>query len=335
MKIKFILLLAAVLTIASAACADPKVPAPVMPSDQVLPGMKGYGLTVMSGTEPKQFGIEIIGTLRKANSGGDIILGRMIGEDVEHTGPAAGMSGSPIYIDGKLIGALAWAWPLSKDPICGITPIGDMLSIKANKAVEAADAGTEPAPFRSVIAAAAGTLPPQAAYALNSPGTTPAVPFDLPALGAGELRPVATPVSASGFTESSRAMLKRLFENNFASPVTIAGGVTGGAGDYAPDPSADELRPGSVLTVPLVWGDFEVAVLGTVSYRDGDTVLAFGHPMFNEGPLSMPMAGGRVHHIMAKGTIDEAVYGALQFKHSTEQALFEGIKRYAAERRAR
>lgn len=271
---------------------------PIMPVSEVKAGMKAKGLTVMSGTEPEEFGVEIIGVLRKANAGGDMILGRMIGAGVEHTGAASGMSGSPIYIDGKLIGALAFSWSFSKDPICGITPIEDMLTtMTAAPGAARANGGGDLSErrFRNVLSAIASGGAELAAKQ-PAPLSPAGVSFDVPGVGAGELSPIATPLMVSGFTDRARAALKDFFVEQ-TGVTAVAGGSSGG--DSADGDAETALKPGGVISIPLMTGDFEAYMFGTVTWRDGDDVLAFGHPMANAGALELPMAGGRVVHVMA------------------------------------
>lgn len=268
---------------------------PTMSVDELKPGMEGYGLTVLQGAEPVKMPVRIIGVLKKANAGGDLILARLLGEEYEHIGVAAGMSGSPIYIDGKLIGALSYGWSFTKDPICGITPIADMarhLDEPDSPPVRRASAhflwpsdGSRPTPD-SQLKSLLGGGPPATFYTL---------PVRHSEIGDGELIPIATPITVSGFTPTARTILQNLLERESGAPVVV-GGASGSAG---PDPAADNLQPGSTISIPLMIGDMEAAAIGTVTYRDGDTILAFGHPMFNDGASELPMGGGVIHHVMA------------------------------------
>jgi len=263
----------------------------IMPVSELTPGMEGVALTVMQGGMPEEMPVRILGVLRKGNSGGDLIIGRLLGEKFEHTGVAAGMSGSPVYIDGKLVGAVGYAWSFSKDPICGITPIEDMLTtIDASQAWREneshSSAGT-PVTNETLEALASGQTPGRAWEPLH---------VDLPDVGSGEMAPIATPVMVSGFNERGRRFLEGALEQAMGAPVTVAGGGSESADGI---PGARDLGPGHVLSVTLMNGDMEAAAIGTVTYRDGDILLGFGHPMFNWGKVSVPMGGGVIHHVMA------------------------------------
>lgn len=262
---------------------------PIMRVSELEPGMEGVALTVMQGGEPEEMPVRILGVLEKANSGGDLILGRLLGEKFEHTGVAAGMSGSPVYIQGKLVGAIGYAWSFSKDPICGITPIEDMLStIQASNAwPETPKSATQPMPDETLEALAAGRAPetPHPGLRVNHPATGP-----------GELARIATPVSVSGLNERGRRFLQGALEQAMGAPVSVTGG---GGGSVDATPGATALGPGHVLSVTLMNGDMDAAALGTVTYRDDDILLGFGHPMFNWGKVSLPMGGGVIQHVMA------------------------------------
>lgn len=270
---------------------------PTMSVDELEPGMEGYGLTVIQGAAPVKMPVRIIGVLRKTNAGGDLILARLLGEEYEHIGVAAGMSGSPIYIDGKLIGALSYGWSFTKDPICGITPIADMARLLDDPGAAAATARRGSAHFSWPGAGAQPSTDSQIEklFRGDAPAQFNTVPVRHSEIGAGELVPIATPLSVTGFTPAARTFLQNLLEHETGAPVVMGGG----AGSAGPNPVADNLQAGSTLSIPLMIGDMEAAAIGTVTYRDGDTFLAFGHPMFNNGATKLPIGGGVIQHVIA------------------------------------
>jgi len=249
---------------------------PTIPVDQIHTGMHGYALTVFEGVKPESMDLEVLGVLHNANGPkGDIILIRLHGTKVEYTGVVAGMSGSPVYIDGKLAGALAFRiGEFSKEPIAGVTPIADMLEINAlDKSPAEEAAATKP----GVANAAGKTASPGAA------GSVPASTQDF----ASYLKPIDTPLVFNGFSEDT----VRRFAGQFASagvlPVMGAGSVSG---DKQPEP----LEPGSAVSAILVRGDMDIAATCTVTYIDPQRLLACGHPLLQFGSVDLPMNKAQV-----------------------------------------
>ena len=243
-----------------------------LPPEQIKPGMKGKGLTVFSGTKIEEFQVEILGVLQKVNAGQDIIVARLsgagLGAGLEEFGTVAGMSGSPVYIDGKIIGAVAYAWSFQKQPIAGITPIGDMLKLLEEK------------PGEEKSAAPSGNVPNR-------------IVASVPALGTVELTPILTPVVLGGYTARGERRMKELLEPYGMEPIRLGGGSEAGQNE-----EADNLQPGSLISVPLILGDLPAAAIGTVTYREGNRILAFGHPFFNTGATALPMGGGVGYGVM-------------------------------------
>ena len=235
-------------------------PARIMPLSEVRPGMQGYGLTVFEGTKPERFKVKVISVLRNFLPKQAVILMRVEDARIEHTGVAAGMSGSPIYIDGKVVGALAYGWAFSKEPLAGITPIEAMLEDSR------APLRVEPGP--TVIARALRPV----------------------ALGDIRLVPVAVPLAFAGVASSTLDDVREEFAALGLLPISAGGG---GRGDLAP-----RIEPGGAVGVELVRGDMSVTATGTVTYVDGNTVLAFGHPMMRAGQVNLPMVGAEIHAIM-------------------------------------
>ncbi len=241
---------------------------PMMPLDQVRAGQSGVGKTVFQGDDPEEFGVEILGVLEDIGPKQSIILARLSGAKVEHTGVIAGMSGSPVYIDGKLIGAVAFAFPFATEPIAGIRPIADMLQPGGSLA-------DERGPRNPVLAA------------LRS-GEEPLLPADPRAFpDRRTLVPIATPVSFAGFTSRTLQIFGDQLEKLGLHPLQ-------GVGGRARQTSSRPLAPGDMISVGLVSGDFNVNAAGTVTYIDGDRVYGFGHTFLNGGPIKLPMMRSNV-----------------------------------------
>jgi hypothetical protein len=258
----------------------------ILPVSQIKPGMKGTAWTVFTGDQAEPIPIEIIGLWKNAwGPKQDIILAKMGGK-ATRTNVAGGMSGSPVYIDGKLVGAVALRLSVfSPDAICGITPIELMLEINDLDQSRPADARTpDKLPARAGAAMAVpGELLAQAVAA----GGTATLPQQ------SVMVPIEAPLMFSGFQDNTVQEFGPLFRQ---LGITA---VQGGAGSplYTAKPVAgwqNSLNPGDAVAGVLVSGDMSITGLGTVTYNDGQRVLAFGHSFFNLGPVSMPMSKGEV-----------------------------------------
>jgi SpoIVB peptidase S55 len=247
--------------------------AAIMPEDEVKTGMHGVAYTVFEGTQPEAMDVEILGVLRDmAGPKADVILARLHGKHVEYTGVVAGMSGSPVYIDGKLVGAVAYRiGEFSKEPIAGITPAAQMLEIN----------GLE----KSVTDVAQGKPGDKPPLTQTSVGAAPDASSQSPY--ANLLHPIDTPLVFTGFSPDTL----RLFAKDFASagimPVMGAGSVSN---DKQPEP----LVPGSAVSAILVRGDMNIAGTCTVTYLDDSHLLACGHPLMQSGNVDMPMTKATV-----------------------------------------
>ncbi len=256
----------------TAFCAQPKVQ--IMPEDQVKPGMRGVAYTVFEGVKPEPMEVEILGVLKDmAGPKADVILVRLHGAKVEYTGVVAGMSGSPVYIDGKLVGAIAYRiGTFSKEPIAGVTPAASMLEIDGmdKTAGDFAKAGNDSAK--------------QAASQTSGPG----LPDTNSASGYGNLlKPIDTPLIFSGFSPESLRMFAKDFASAGVVPVMGAGSVSN---DKQPEP----LQAGSAVSAILVRGDMNIAGTCTVTYIDDSHLLACGHPLLQSGSIDMPMTKATV-----------------------------------------
>ena len=261
--------------------------------EDLRPGMRGTAGTVFSGTEPQEFAVEILGVLPGyPGPRQSLIIGKLSGANVEKTGVFAGMSGSPVYIDGKLIGAIAFSFPFSKEPIAGITPIQQMIDIFEKGSAAEAVARDAPEPRSVSYAQLASTdwklrLPKQGITSTSLIAPVSAGSRLVPLMGQ-QITPIATPVVFGGISQESLAMFSPELMANGLLPVSGAGGGSG----ITPLAKATEktLTPGTSISVQLVRGDYSIAASGTVTFRDGDRIYAFGHPFLSLGSSDMPMS---------------------------------------------
>ena len=254
---------------------------PTIPVSQIHTGMRGYALTVFEGIKPESMDVEVLGVLRNMNGPkGDIILVRLHGAKVEYTGVVAGMSGSPVYLDGKLAGALAFRiGEFSKEPIAGVTPIADMLEINALDQSPAEEtAATKPA----VTNAAGKTAAPgDGSSFADSDQATSVKDF------ANYLKPIDAPLAFTGFSEDT----VRRFAPQFASAGVVP---VMGAGSVSEDKQPEPLEAGSAVSAILVRGDMDIAATCTVTYIDPQRLLACGHPLLQFGAVDLPMNKAQV-----------------------------------------
>ena len=239
--------------------------------DQIHAGMRGAAYTVFEGIKPEAMEVEVLGILKNMNGPkGDLILVRLHGKKVEYTGVVAGMSGSPVYIDGKLAGALAFRiGEFSKEPIAGVTPIAEMLEINALDSTPTSD----PASARSTP---------------NVPVKTSSAADAAPIQSiANYLKPIETPLVFSGFSEETI----RRFAPQFASAGIVP---VMGAGSVSNVKQPEPLEPGSAVSAILVRGDMDIAATCTVTYLDSQRLLACGHPLLQYGMVDMPMTKAQI-----------------------------------------
>jgi hypothetical protein len=287
----------------------------ILPSSEIKPGMKGVAWTVFKGAEPEPVPVEIIGLWRNAwGPRQDIILAKMGGQ-AQRTNVAGGMSGSPVYIDGKLIGAVSLRLSVfSPDAICGITPIELMLEISEFDTTRPAGARTPDQTVARVQLPVPGELLPHVAAAGGSPG----------ALHRPILAPIETPLSFSGFHGAVLHEFGPLFEQ--LGLTAVQGGAAGSLGDPKPGPGWESsLQPGDPIAGVLVSGDMTISGLGTVTYNDGKRVVAFGHPFFNLGPIEMPMGRAEVLTVLSSSYQPSKVANATEIVGALRQDRHSGI----------
>jgi hypothetical protein len=244
-----------------------------LPSDAITRGMSGYGLTVFQGTQIDTFGVEILGVLKDFRPKSDLILARLSGEMLDNTGVIQGMSGSPVYIDGKLIGAVSYSIAVfAKEPIAGITPIAAMTDMWNRTRPEGIGLNTE---GRSGDAQATA---------------------DVAGYGQAQIRPIGTPLVISGFATQVLAEMREELTPFGLTP------VQGGAGGRS-DTTSAVLEPGAAMGVQLARGDMSMTGIGTVTYREGDRVVGLGHPAYWVGSTDMPMTGAYIHDVLASNML--------------------------------
>lgn len=267
---------------------------------EVAPGMKGYGLSVFSGTKIERFEVEVISILRNFNPRQDVILIRVSGCNLEHTGAIAGMSGSPVYLQdssgkARLIGAFAYGWPMMKDALAGVQPIEYMLSIPIREKGQPATVPTRVAslsPDQAATAARWSVLDALQQTRVRLSGGSPGSAKPL-AAGGPQMKSLLMPLSVSGLRNDEIQQLASAFEPMGMVPLQAGGGSAG------PTTQPATIEPGSVLAVPLLTGDMDMAAVGTCTEVLNDKVYGFGHPFTSEGPANMPLCAGRINGIIA------------------------------------
>jgi sugar lactone lactonase YvrE len=276
MALPVALLVAAV----SPCAADTLIPrSEIMTADEIRSGMRGIGKSVFRGTAVESFGVTVLGVLKRLIR---IDSGPPVARDY---GIVAGMSGSPVYVNGKLIGALAYAWSFAKEPIAGVTPIAQM--------VASFRPGSGPARRRGTLRAAEPLLidgqriervavePRPAASATHQPKVATLVP-------------VATPVLVSGLDPGAMPLLRNALEPLGLVPLAGAGSM----GDIE-----TRIVPGQAIGARLVGGDLDITAIGTVTYVRDDVVLAFGHPLSSLGTTDLPLVAAYVHGVMPSSSL--------------------------------
>jgi hypothetical protein len=243
-----------------------------------------------------------------------LILARLEGGPLAKTGVIAGMSGSPVFVDGKLVGAVAYAFPFGKEPIAGITPIGDMVAAAESTAPRAASARIHPpidggaaAPLDRAAVAAALRRPLRSLLPSGFRGE----PLP-PAVSGATLSPLALPLVFSGFEPETFEWARGVFSTMGFAP------VMGGGGGAAPGPVPD-LVPGAAVGVSLVEGDLDLSVTGTITDIDGGRVYAFGHPFYNLGPTRFPLKKAWVYSVFPSLQVSWKIAAALDAVGTIDQ----------------
>lgn len=266
----------------------------IMNIDEIVPGMKGYGKTVFSGDRVEMFNVEVLGILRNWEAKSNMILIKMSGDPLEKSGIIAGMSGSPVYIDNRLIGAVAYGWSFAKEAIAGVTPINEMKSTLLNIPTQEKDISLTSADWELPSFPQNGTEPGSQVTPLMSQELTQGSSSNM------KLTPILAPLVVSGVSGEVLQKMQPLFNTYGLYPVQggsyVSVGPLSGKGDSLSE--KDKLVPGASVAAILVKGDLSAAVVGTVTYVEGDNVLAFGHPFLQTGTADLPMASAYVYAIL-------------------------------------
>lgn len=286
-----------------------------MPLKEIKPGMKGTCLTIFKGTEAEEFGIEILEIMKNFSPHRDVLLVRLLGPKVEKTGMVSGMSGSPVYIGDKLVGALCYRFGIfQKEPIGGVMPIEQMLEIIQKEKHRDAERLSQ---YNSTI------FPYQAALGFqdDDPGDF-LINWTLENVPAyyhtQSLTPIKTPLTFSGFQPNLVEKFSSFFEKYGFEVVIGSSSLSSTVTDSTPD-----FTPGGAVSAVIMDGDLSISGTGTITYCDGKKVLAFGHPLLGFGPIKMPMAHSKIlttlssHYASFKMSEVTRIVGALHQDRDT------------------
>ncbi|HHT9160164.1 MAG TPA: SpoIVB peptidase S55 domain-containing protein [Candidatus Brocadiaceae bacterium] len=268
----------------------------IMDINEITPGMKGYGKTVFTGDRIEIFNVEVLGILKNWEAKSNMILIKMSGGTLENSGIIAGMSGSPVYINNRLIGAVAYGWSFAKEAIAGVTPINEMKDTLLN--IQTQKSGTS-------LTSNEWELPSSSQNETESTSqVTSLMPQEAINQGLNNIRltPILSPLIVSGVDSRVLQKMQTLFNTYGLYP------LQGGSYLSPANPLLEKetrisentkLVPGASIAAILIKGDLSAAVVGTVTYKDGDTVLAFGHPFLQTGNADLPMASAYVYAILS------------------------------------
>jgi hypothetical protein len=284
--------LLALTTLCTLALAGSILADEIMPLSQVRKGMKGYGLSVFDGAKVERFDVEILGVLNNIGPGQDLILAHVDSPVVKRAGVIAGMSGSPVYVDGKVIGALAYSWNFSKEPVAGITPIEEMLKIERSGTGISAPPGAAPRISAVELIRALSNDTPEELFAKAF-----GVPAPTAAVSMAGVRPISTPLSLSSFDSQTIARFGSYLDSMGFVAVPAGSTAAGTKNEQSPK-NSKPFAPGDPIAGILLRGDFNIAATGTVTYVDGDRIYAFGHPFLDMGAISFPMARSEIVTVM-------------------------------------
>jgi hypothetical protein len=256
--------------------------------------MRGFGRTVMHGTKIETFDAEVLGVLKNTSPGRDLVLCRLSGLNLDKTGVIAGMSGSPVYLENKLLGAVAYAWAFGKEPIAGVTPFGQMHGFV--EAYENRDLAEPVKPIR------VGLNTPLQIDGREFQSVTVSPTYDEPVPAAADglwMMPLRTPLCASGFTPHSLSLLRDSCRAAGVLPMQ-SGAATA---VIAEQEQNTPLLPGSPLAVALIQGDFDLSGIGTVTHIEGNRVYGWGHPFYSLGACELPLMTGYIHTIYPRQSV--------------------------------
>ncbi|MBN1903455.1 hypothetical protein JW926_19210 [Candidatus Sumerlaeota bacterium] len=266
--------------------------------EEIKPGMTGYGISAFKDNNLERFDVEILGVMSNAFPDMDIILARLSGPQFKEMGVVAGMSGSPVYIDNRMIGAVAYGWTFSMEPIAGITPIKNMLEVMDK---------TDDKPHPPEYAPPDNFLPETGggdkknARGLRNKQSLAVQTGSIPILkdktttypDAITLEPLGTPLIISGCHPDILKRAESFFSGTSFMPV-----LGGGSRVLNPEFPIKPVENGSGIAIPMVSGSLAMAAVGTVTYRKGNKLVAFGHPFFEMGNLDAPMASAHIFTVV-------------------------------------
>ncbi len=294
LRVSFIAAGAVLFSFSAVGAQTPRYP-DVLPVSQLKPGMKGYGLTVFRGTKIEKFDVTVVGVVKKGSllvPGHDMILVKMKGGPMtdRQANLIRGMSGSPVYINGKVIGAFSMGEPTTKEPLGGVTPIEDMLeawdpklpteplALKLSDGIRIAKLGSPIVTGGRRIEKVVYNVPPSSG--LRSRGTTLV------------MHPCTTFMTVSTMSKTALARLQKALEPYNVE--VLAGGQTIG---NKPGFKGAPLLPGAAFSMMLAIGDLQSGATGTVSYRRGNRILGFGHPFLGIGPIDAPLTSAWIYDV--------------------------------------
>ncbi len=276
-----------------------------MDVSEIQPGMRGYGLTVFRGTVPERFDIEVVDVLHGFRPDQDLIIIHCEHPILEDANTVGGMSGSPIFIDDRLVGAYSYGWPFGRHPYAGVTPIANMLREMRRPTRPTSFPGATPVPVTPPASGTAARTPrrPQLGGVTPYLGDHRTSAFAaledmarhvMPTAEGATWVPASTPMLVGGFDDASVAMLAQAY-----APLGIEVLQAGGTGTTSTTSPPPRFVDGGALAVTLARGDISSTVIGTVTHVDGDHLVAFGHPMLEIGEVGYPTAVARVLHILS------------------------------------
>ncbi|HEX7476677.1 MAG TPA: hypothetical protein VF331_02620 [Polyangiales bacterium] len=284
-----------------------------LPVSAIKPGMKGFGLSVFRGETPERFDVEVIDTLHNFRPNQDLILVRTLHPILERAITVAGMSGSPIYLDGKLIGAYAYGWTFGKEPVAGVTPIANMLAEIARPIDPRIWKSLGTLPIAGAIpnkpvgpSARLSGLPPysgnehaDAFWALRAHAEHLGLPESRVNDRRTQLLPSATPLLVSGMSDLAVNVLGRELERFGLVPLQAGGGQSPKPAGAGPTKAPARFIDGGSVGVQMIRGDINASAIGTVTHVAGQRLVAFGHPMLNAGQVGLSTCNARVIHVLS------------------------------------
>lgn len=302
--------------------ADIKNATSIFPVSELREGMRGTAKTVFRGNKSEEFGVEILGVIPNwIGPGQDMIIGKLSGANAERTSVFAGMSGSPVYIDGKLVGAISYSFPFAKEPMCGITPFAQMISVveTGSTAPRVISSGRRAFSYAELLS---NTWRPNINEAgRNAVASGFAAGSRLMAIAGQTFQPISTPVTFSGISQQVIDLYAPELMRAGLLPVAASGG---GLRITALKPAnATTLLGGDSVVVHLARGDINIAAAGTVTLRDGEKIYAFGHPFFSLGSTNLPMSESHVVTVVPnannsfKLTVPDSTVGSMTQDRAT------------------